>query len=207
MQIWIASEPSFWWGWKRKVIQLTSYGCEGCWRLCQRYHISHSGSSWDFCLVKSVVICVLKQPHAGLWEPTATFSEALLSWLSSLWWEHYTVEIGKGYKASLPWPLESRLWNIYQHTTGGSPLSSTMINMVFVGVRVVGKSNGNIMAITFPAFFKILMMVLIFAVPLEIWFCLIFSILGWGKQRGHFRGYRLAFPTTIALIPKIKNLM
>lgn len=48
---------------------------------------------------------------------------------------HYTTELGKGYKP--PPTLESQLLSMDQHTTGGSPLLSAMINTVFVGARLV----------------------------------------------------------------------
>lgn len=62
------------------------------------------------------------------------------------------------------------------------------------------------MVITILAFFKILMMELIFAIPLGIWYCFIFTVLG-GGQWGLFGGFHLAFTTAITLIPQIKNLI
>ena len=54
-----------------------------------------------------------------------------MSWLSRLWWEYYTMGIGRGNKASLLHPLG--LWTAYQHATGGSPLSSAKVTAVSAG--------------------------------------------------------------------------
>ena len=89
-----------------------------CWRLCSRYHISHSGCNQGFCLVKSAVICVLKQLHTGLWEPTVTFSGAL--WVGC-WAYGGTI---------IPWELAEAAKQASCNLLGCEPLTSTPLVIV-----------------------------------------------------------------------------
>lgn len=96
--------------------------------------IPHEAQWLRLRLVLSKVCGNLCAEAAPYW-PVSTdcyIFRSLLSWLLSI------IPRNLAKATSLPQTLESQLLNIDQHTTGGSPLSSAMINTVFLVARVVG---------------------------------------------------------------------